>query len=143
MKDILPFLRLYVERIPGSFVEEKTFSLVWHYRKADQESASVAAKELLDSLSNFSINLGVQILPGNKTVEIRNVGISKGAYYAKALARTSSDFILAAGDDWTDEDLFSVLPETAYSIKVGMRVSKARFNVRSYRDVRSLLEHLE
>jgi len=143
MKDILPFLRLYVERIPGSFVEEKAFSLVWHYRKADHESGSVAAKELLDSLSQFSMNLGVQILPGNKTVEIRNVGISKGVYYAEALSHIPSDFILAAGDDWTDEDLFSVLPETAFSIKVGMRVSKARYNVRSYRDVRSLLEQLE
>ena len=143
IKDILPFLRLYVERIPGSFVEEKSFSLVWHYRRADPESASVAAKELLDSLSNFSMNLGVQILPGNKTLEIRNAGISKGAYFSEALARIPSDFILAAGDDWTDEDLFAVLPAKAFSIKVGMRVSKARYNVRSYRDVRSLLEQLE
>jgi trehalose 6-phosphate synthase/phosphatase len=143
MKDILPFLRLYVDRIPGSFVEEKAFSLVWHYRKADLESGSIAAKELLDMLSNFSMNLGVQILPGNKTVEVRNVGISKGAYYSEVLSHTASDFILAAGDDWTDEDLFSVLPESAYSMKVGLRVSKARYNVRSYRDIRSLLEQLE
>ncbi len=142
-KDIRPILQLYVDRIPGSFIEEKNFSLVWHYRKADAESASMASKELLDTLANFSMNMGVQILPGNKTVEVRNIGISKGIYYTNFLSSVGSDFTLAAGDDWTDEDLFSVLPESAYSIKVGMRVSKAKYNMKSYLEVRSLLDQLE
>jgi trehalose 6-phosphate synthase/phosphatase len=46
------------------------------------------------------------------------------------------------GDDWTDEDLFAVVPPTAYSIKVSPRITKARLNVKSVQDVRQLLEQL-
>lgn len=141
-KDIRPLLNLFVGRIPGSFIEEKDFSLVWHYRIADRESAVAAARELLDTLSNFAINLHIQVLPGNKTVEVRTMGISKGYYFSRRLAETAPAFILAMGDDWTDEDLFAVLPASAYSIKVGSGVSKARFNLKSVRDVLALLEEL-
>lgn len=141
-KDIRPILELFVGRIPGSLIEEKDFSLVWHYRRAETESASAAARELLDTLSNFSANLHVQVLPGNKTVEVRTMGISKGIFYTQFLGDTPEEFILAMGDDWTDEDLFAVLPASAYSIKVAQRVSKARFNLNSVSEARSLLTRL-
>ena len=135
-------LEMFVGRIPGSFVEEKDFSLVWHYRKAETEAASPAARELLATLANFSANLHIQVLPGNKTVEVRTMGISKGVFFTQFLAATAGEFILAMGDDWTDEDLFAVLPPSAYSIKVAPKVSKARFNLNSVSDARALLERL-
>jgi trehalose 6-phosphate synthase/phosphatase len=141
-KDIRPILELFVGRIPGSMIEEKDFSLVWHYRKAEHESASMAARELLDTLSTFLANLHIQVLPGNMTIEVRTMGVSKGVYYTTALTATSARFILAIGDDWTDEDLFAVIPPDAYSIKVGPRMSKARYNLKSVTEVRSLLEKL-
>jgi len=55
--------------------------------------------------------------------------IKKGAY----------DFILAAGDDRIDEDIFSVLSEDAYTIKVGSNPSLAQFSVRSVDQMRDLL----
>lgn len=141
-KDIRPMLELFVGRVPGSFVEEKDFSLVWHYRKAETDAASAAARELLDTLSNFSANLHIQVLPGNKTVEVRTMGISKGVFFTQFLAASPGEFILAMGDDWTDEDLFAVVPSSAYSIKVAPKVSKARFNLNSVGDARALLERL-
>lgn len=141
-KEIRPILDLHVDRIPGSFVEEKNFSLVWHYRKAESESASFAARELLDMLSNLTTNLDVHVLPGNKTIEVRTTGISKGAFFLRFFATAQFPFIVAAGDDWTDEDLFAVLPPEAYSIKVGLQMSKARYNVPAYQDIRSLLHQL-
>ena len=51
-------------------------------------------------------------------------------------------FLLAAGDDYTDEEMFGVLPEKAYSIKVGLSISKARFNVDTVDEIRSLLKQL-
>lgn len=140
---IRPMLELFVERIPGSLVEEKTFSLVWHYRKADVHSGSTAAKELLDTITNLTANLGIHVLLGNKTVEVRTTGIGKGFYYNRNLAPLHADFVLAMGDDWTDEDLFAVLPPNAYSVKVGVKSSRARFHLRSVSDVRALLHFLE
>jgi trehalose 6-phosphate synthase/phosphatase len=141
-RDIRPIMDLFVERIPGSFVEEKDFSLVWHFRKADRESASGAARELLDTLANITTNMNIQVLPGNKTVEVRHFGINKGAYFTRYHSAEGHDFVLAIGDDWTDEDLFAVLPPTAYSIKVAPRITRARFNVRTVDDVRALLLEL-
>ncbi len=138
-REIRPLLELYVDRIPESFIEEKTFSLAWHYRKAESESATYAARELLDTLSNLTTNLDIHVLPGNKTVEVRTIGISKGAFFRRFFATSNPSFLFAAGDDWTDEDLFAVLPSTAYSVKVGLYMSKARANVASYADIRQLL----
>jgi len=139
---IRPILQLTVDRIPASFIEEKEFSLVWHYRQANRQSASAAARELLNTITSYTINLGVQVLPGNRTIEVRNAGISKGVYCANHLLSHPVDFIFAAGDDWTDEDMFAVMPGTAYSFKVGMRTSKANFNLSSTDDVRALLRLL-
>lgn len=141
-KEIRPILELFVSRIPGSSIEEKDYSLVWHYRRAEQESAANAARELLDTLSNTLANLNIQVLPGSCTVEVRTTGIGKGVFYSNHLATPEARFIFAIGDDMTDEDLFAALPDSAFSIKVGPRMSKARFNVRNIQEARSLLERL-
>jgi len=140
--EIRPFLELYADRTPGSFVEEKGFSLVWHYRKADPELSQMRTGELIDDLVNLTANLNLQVLEGDKVVEVKNAGINKGRAALRWVAKEGWDFILAAGDDWTDEDLFEILPETAYSIKVGLRPSKAKFNLGSVMDVRLLLKEL-
>jgi trehalose 6-phosphate synthase/phosphatase len=139
---IIPLLATYADRLPRAFVEEKEFSVVWHYRRADPELASARAKELVDDLVNFTANIDVQVLQGSKVVEVRCGGVNKGNAAVRFLAEHKFGFILAVGDDWTDEDLFKILPDTAYSIRVGIRQSYARFNLRSYVDVVELLKEL-
>jgi trehalose 6-phosphate synthase/phosphatase len=139
---LLPLVKMYVDRLPGSFIEEKEFSLVWHYRQADPELGSLRAKELMDDLTSLTANIDLQILPGSKVVEIRNSGINKGAAASYLLAKNEYDFVLAIGDDGTDEDLFKVLPQKAYSIKVGIGSSYARYNLRNYKKVIKLLKEM-
>jgi trehalose 6-phosphate synthase/phosphatase len=139
---ILPVMEMYSDRLPGSFVEDKEFSLAWHFRMADPEMASVVAKELLDNLVNFTANIGVHVLKGNKVIEVRNPGMTKGDAGSYWISENGYDFILGIGDDWTDEDLFKVLPETAYSIKVGAAHSQARYNLRDSTEVINLLREL-
>jgi trehalose 6-phosphate synthase/phosphatase len=140
--DIRPLLELYVDRTPGSFVEEKEYSLSWHYRRSDARLASVRAKELKEDLIKITENVGVRVLDGSKVTEIKDSGVNKGRAVSRWLGRADWDFILAIGDDWTDEDMFDVLPDSAYSIKVGLSASKARFNVDSQEDVIGLLKEL-
>ena len=52
------------------------------------------------------------------------------------------DFIMGIGDDWTDEYLFEELPIMAFTIKVGIVNTKARYNVDSFNDVRRILRKL-
>jgi trehalose 6-phosphate synthase/phosphatase len=140
--EIRPVLEVYVDRTPGSFIEEKEFSLVWHYRKADSELAEVRARELKDSVLQLTSNLNLGVLEGAKVIEIKSVGVNKGRAAQRWLSKRKWDFILAMGDDWTDEDTFAVLPESAYSIKVGLGSSRSRFNLDSVTEARSLLREL-
>ncbi|MCE5250965.1 bifunctional alpha,alpha-trehalose-phosphate synthase (UDP-forming)/trehalose-phosphatase [bacterium] len=140
--EIRPLLELYIDRTPGSHIEEKEFSLVWHYRNADPALASMIALELKDALINLTINLGLEVLEGSKVIEIKNREINKGRAALRWISRGNYDFILAAGDDLTDESIFNVLDRKAYSIKVGFGFTNARYILDSSKEVRELLKSL-
>jgi trehalose 6-phosphate synthase/phosphatase len=141
-QEIRPVLERFVLRTPGSFIEEKDFSLVWHYRKSDPEQGVIRASELKNSLMSLTQNLNIGILEGNMIIEIKDTGISKGQGCRFWVSRDQYDFILAAGDDLTDEDMFGVLDENAVTVKVGYDFSRAKFNVANYKDIRGILSRL-
>jgi trehalose 6-phosphate synthase/phosphatase len=141
-EEIKSILEVHMDRTPGSFIEEKECSLVWHYRKADAALASIRARELKDSLLHLTANLDLGVLEGNKVMEIKHIGINKGRAVQRWLAKEQWDFIMAIGDDVTDEDIFGALPDSAYSLKVGLGPSKARFNIASQHEVRELLQEM-
>ncbi len=130
-KDIRATLESYTDRTPGSFIEEKEYSLVWHYRQADPALATVRSRELKESLIHITSNLNLGILDGNKVLEIKNLSINKGRAVGEWLRNRKWDFIFAAGDDYTDEDIFNVLPQKAFSIKIGAGYTKADYIVDS------------
>lgn len=142
-EEIRPILELYADRTPGSFTEEKDFSLVWHYRGSAPELTAVRVKELKDVLLNLAANLNLSVIEGKKVIEVKNISINKGRAVLKWISKKQWDFILAIGDDLTDEDVFAVLPDTAYSIKVGLGPSLAKCYMESVANVRLLLSKLE
>jgi trehalose 6-phosphate synthase/phosphatase len=129
----------FTERCPGSFVEEKHISLAWHYRNADAELGFIRSRELHDNLSALAAHLDFQVIEGKKVIEARPRGIDKGTASLNWLTKNEYDFIFAAGDDRTDEDMFRMLPPEAYSIRVGLMQSAARFNVNQQKDIIALL----
>jgi trehalose 6-phosphate synthase/phosphatase len=141
-ESILSALEFYVDRTPGSFIEEKNYSLVWHYRKSDPELGMNRAIELKDEMNSLVSNLNLEILEGNKVIEIKNRGINKGRAAKKVLHNEPADAIVAIGDDWTDEFLFSELPDEAVTIKVGMAKTVAGYKVENFVEVRDLLQKL-
>lgn len=138
-EEIRPLLKLYVDRTPGSTLEEKEFSLVWHFRKADEVFAEVRVSELKGDLAPVIENRPFGVLEGDRVLEVKHAGINKGRIALEWIEKRDWDFVFAVGDDATDEDTFRVLPKTAYSIKVGFRPSQARFNLESPQEVRDLL----
>lgn len=140
--EILPILEIYMDRTPGSFVEEKEYSLAWHFRNADPDLAIVRARELREDLILRTKNLNLTLLEGHKVLEIKNAEINKGIAVLKWLQKASYEFCFAAGDDRTDEDIFSVLNQGAYTIKVGSNPSRAVYCVRSVDEIRGLLRCL-
>ncbi|MDD5065060.1 MAG: bifunctional alpha,alpha-trehalose-phosphate synthase (UDP-forming)/trehalose-phosphatase [Phycisphaerae bacterium] len=139
---IRPIIELYTDRTPGSFVEEKDFSLVWHFRKSNPELARLRVQELKNAVLGLTENMDIGVFEGNKILEVKNLAINKGQVAKLWINKQKWGFIFAAGDDYTDEDLFAVLPESAYSIRVGYGISHARFNLDSVHELRLLLEEL-
>ncbi|RMF97470.1 MAG: bifunctional alpha,alpha-trehalose-phosphate synthase (UDP-forming)/trehalose-phosphatase [Candidatus Schekmanbacteria bacterium] len=139
-EQIVPILKLYSERLPGSFVEEKEYSASLYYRKADTELSLIRAKELLDDLVEFTANLDVQISRGYKVIAVTNSGVNKGTACLHWIKDKSYDFIFAAGDNWTDEELFKLMPFKATSIRIGIVQSYADYNLQSYEELLNLLK---
>lgn len=136
---IEPILQLHVDRTPGAAVEETEYSLAWHYRRAEPELAAVRLAELKDALLSLTSNLDVSIVDGNKVLEIKNTNVNKGRAATACYAKDQWDFVIAIGDDWTDEDIFTILPSNAYTIRVGADVSSATYYLKSVAEVRELL----
>jgi trehalose 6-phosphate synthase/phosphatase len=143
-ESIKPILNIYAKRCPGAFVEEKETSLAWHYRTADdKEYANRRAQELSWQLKNFiQPELNLQIIDGNKVVEVKKTAFNKGTAARSYVDENEYDFILAIGDDTTDEDMFEALPETSYTIKVGDDLSAARNHIRNQDEVYHFLSFM-
>lgn len=141
-KDIYPVLESFADRTAGAFIEEKDFSLVWHYRKVEESLGELRSGELVSTLRYLVEDKGLQLLPGNKVVEIKNVEINKGKAALNFAQESEYDFIMAIGDDFTDEDMFKALPATTISVKVGSHVSAARYFIGDVGEVRSFLQEL-
>ncbi|NLV27589.1 MAG: bifunctional alpha,alpha-trehalose-phosphate synthase (UDP-forming)/trehalose-phosphatase [Methanomicrobiales archaeon] len=138
--EIRSIIEVYVDRTPGSFIEEKEYSLAWHYRNVDPSLAAIRIIDLREDLLMRTKNLNLTLLEGHKVLEIKNIEINKGSAVNHWIKKNYYDFILAIGDDRTDEDIFKTLPHGSYSIKVGPLPSIASYSVRSVEEVRNLLQ---
>lgn len=140
---VMPILKEYTDRCNGTFVEEKTGSIAWHYRNADLEFAELRLHELRDDLSEIiRYKTDFEILEGHKVLEIKSGKYDKGIAAKALLSENRYDFILAAGDDKTDELMFQALPESTVSIRVGLNLSFARYNVKNTDSLLNLLRSL-
>jgi trehalose 6-phosphate synthase/phosphatase len=140
--EFYPMLQQFDMRTPGSFIEEKDYSLAWHYRKVDKGLAELRAKEMMSNLKYTAADRGLQLLEGNKVIEIKSASINKGNAAREWLKNYPSSFILAIGDDYTDEDTFKAMPEEAITIKVGPGISAATYFLKNPEEVRNFLTRL-
>lgn len=136
---IRPIFNMFVQRCPGSFVEEKNHTLAWHYRNVDAELGFARSRELLDNLFHMIRNAQLQVIDGNKVIEARVAGVDKGVASLKLLNKKPADFVLVIGDDKTDEDMFVALEQLAITVKVGQGITRARYILPTQKDVIELI----
>jgi trehalose 6-phosphate synthase/phosphatase len=140
MPKIRPVLESFVDRTPGSFIEEKNYSLAWHYRKADPDFGNLRATELNTVLTSLIGTDNLSILNGNKVTEVKSSNVNKGRAAVRILHQDPYDFIFAIGDDWTDEYMFQELPENSVTVKVGRQKTVAKYFVENIEGVRKILK---
>ncbi len=135
-------MRGFVSRVPGSLIETKTAGLVWHYRDAEPEFASHMARELRMDLTAVLSNMPLEVLQGDKAIEVRLGGVHKGVVVKQLLAEHPAATIVAMGDDRTDEDMFAALPAGGYSIHIGPQTTRASCSLVNARAAREFLRRL-
>ena len=137
--EIRRMMQLFVMRCAGSFIEEKSNTIAWHYRNTQNGLGFSRSRELMNTLSQLIQNTTLQVIDGNKVIEVRIAGFDKGATALKIINEMDPDFVLCMGDDITDEDMFKALDGEAYTIKVNNGASAAQYTILSQQQVLPLL----
>jgi trehalose 6-phosphate synthase/phosphatase len=138
---ILPVLDTFADNTPGTFIEHKKNSLAWHYRKTDPELGNTRSIELKTVLTSLLPN-ELTLLDGNKVIEILPANINKADVALEIFNSKNYDFTLVAGDDVTDENMFSNLPSGTFKIKIGKKKTSADYYTRNFLGFISLLQKL-
>jgi len=129
-KEAIPVFMKIVNECPDSSMQEKDFSLTWHFTKVESETYIIFSKKLKDSLRHIANRNYLKIINGKTTIELISKKINKGSAARHLIQKDTFDFILSMGDDRTDEDMFEALLEysEAYTVKIGFEDSVAKYN---------------
>ena len=113
MDDVEDIFNYFTERTIGSHIERKKASVTWHYRNCDAEFGSFQCKQCQDLLeSNVVSKKPVEVLVNKKNLEVRPLAVNKGEIVKRILYyHSDAEFVLCAGDDRTDEDMFRSLSD--------------------------------
>ncbi|MBS1783315.1 MAG: bifunctional alpha,alpha-trehalose-phosphate synthase (UDP-forming)/trehalose-phosphatase [Bacteroidetes bacterium] len=141
--EIIHIMNQYNRRTPGVSIEEKSYSVAWHFRKVVNGLGELRAAELVNEIKDYVSDRGLQALQGDKVIEIKSSIVNKGSAAKRWIEQGGYDFFMAIGDDYTDEDTFNALPPESITIKVGTNISAARYYLKSHEDVRELLQQMQ
>lgn len=132
----LPAFKALAFHYEGSLLEIKDYSLAWHYRKISTKVTKSDKKQILAAIRSLPVHNYFQIYDSEFTIELRTPKINKGSFVAQWMGTRKFDFVLAIGDGKTDEDLFKMLGDQSYTIKIGpSSASHAAFHLNSQMDV--------
>ena len=140
---VLPHLQQAEALTPGSHIEIKQSSIVWHYRGCDPEFGLWKARSLLSELTDDTASLPVSVHHGKKIVEVASQLVNKGQAVKALAAEWKPKVMLAAGDDQTDETMFAIEVEDVddfITVHVGESPSRALRRT-SIRGLRRFLEN--
>lgn len=110
-------------------------------QKNGSELAAERVVELKTVLASL-ISDKLSIMDMDKALEVVNSQITKGTAVSDLVSNKNYDFILCAGDDVTDENMFTSLPSHTRTIKVGRKKTEAKYYIEDIEHVKALLSTL-
>lgn len=124
--------------IPGTWIEDKGFSLAVHYRQSLHQAET--RRRILAAAVKLK---QVKVFGGKKVVNfVANVAPNKGDALAAERDRLKCTWILYLGDDENDEDAFA-LGGNIVPVRIGRKQrSHARYYLRTQKEIDELLELL-
>lgn len=140
----LDYFKELVLKHKGSYIEQKKFSYVWHYRPVKETLSKALILRYLQELNNILETSSLEAQQYNNVLEVKLKKASKKAFLEHFLKEKQEEyFIIAAGDDISDEELFTVIPkDQGVSIAVGDIINHADYTIPSPQDFRNWLQDL-
>ena len=152
---VLKILKEFTEKTEGSYYIEKKSCIIWNYKKSDNDFGPIQADEIKTHLlSIFNNKLDIQNYNG--TLEIKPKDVNKGLFVAKIIQeefkKRNIDFIVAFGDDNTDEEMFSYFNSAVkyfanfnnkikvFTATIGKKPSKAKYYISDINDCIGILD---
>ncbi|KAF8464572.1 glycosyltransferase family 20-domain-containing protein [Kalaharituber pfeilii] len=139
---VLDILKYYVERTPGTYIESRHCSCLFHYRNAeDMATAARQAAECANDVNDRFENQGIRAVPVDGAVTVESAECNKATAAMKVMGflqeaaedkeQALPDFLLVVGDDRDDEVIFRWANEQrdkipiVTTVSVGMRNTEA------------------
>mmetsp|Transcript_20015 Transcript_20015/g.25223 ORF Transcript_20015/g.25223 Transcript_20015/m.25223 type:complete len:949 (-) Transcript_20015:258-3104(-) len=154
-KEVLSVLKAFTERTPGAYLENKECSFYWHFEDADPDFGLIQAKSLQLHFEQMLHNREVRVLmcPVKKYIVVQPKRVNKGRVISKLMEDCEKEdprgfeFILAVGDERTDEDMYDVINKgkwktSSFTCTVGKKVSHAQYFLDDTEEVIKLLQSL-
>jgi len=147
-------MSVYAMRTHGAFVQTKGSSMLFNFMDSDPEYGAVQGKELQTTLHQVLADFPVVVRTGKGYVEACTRDVNKGAMASTMVELLQADgqpvdFCLCAGDDSTDELMFSALHAKLgkknphlFTVTVGRKPSEASRYLDDHREIVELLELL-
>lgn len=142
-------LRSSLAQVPAVQLEDKELSLSVHYRKVEDEAEQARVVALVEAMYKELNSEDIQLTYGKRVVEIRpNIAWNKGDALIFLQEQLSMRYgakvpVVFIGDDQTDEDGFTALPDGGTVVVANEpRETAARGFVSTIEDVVQLLEGL-
>ncbi|MDT8448359.1 MAG: bifunctional alpha,alpha-trehalose-phosphate synthase (UDP-forming)/trehalose-phosphatase [bacterium] len=144
--DALNLMTDFANRVPDSFVERKDYALVFHYRNSPKDFARYQAIKLHFELEAALAKSAVTVIEGKMNIEVRCIEADKGHFcrwYLHQIAEQGEEVLpIAIGDDRTDEDMFSVIQEGGYAVKIGTGSTLAKYQTSRQSQVYDFIKEL-
>jgi trehalose-phosphatase len=147
IRELTVHLMQVADRLPGSFVEDKSASVAFHVRRVPAEKRGEMILTAQREATAWIETGRVRPLLGDAVVEfLPNIRSHKGDalqwIVADVEARTrTQSWVAFVGDDVTDEDAFRAI-RSGIGVLVGLRPTAATFQLGSIAEVDRLLRRL-
>ncbi|HSE66240.1 MAG TPA: bifunctional alpha,alpha-trehalose-phosphate synthase (UDP-forming)/trehalose-phosphatase [Gemmatimonadales bacterium] len=141
--ELVALAKTFSDRTPGSMIERKSAGLAWHFRLAHPDLGVLRAEALIGEVRRRFEPETVEVLRGERVVEVRPTGVNKGLVINRLQqTQASRDLVVALGDDSTDEDMFAALSPGNLGVHVGPGPTGAHFRLRDVAASRAFLRGL-
>jgi len=108
---LLKIFDFYTERIYGTYIEQRTYAVIWHYEKTNYKEYSWQISEVENHIrSIFVSNYPLRIIHKHDKhcIIVSSRNVNKGTIVRKIIEKDyyDADLVFCIGDDDTDESMF-------------------------------------